>query len=232
MVRFPAERRSPPQTDVLADFPMQFPRARILLFTKAPVPGRVKTRLIPALGAQAAADLYRELLHATVIRIQRAGIAPLICCCAPSAEHREFLQLQRQYGVSLETQLGSDLGERMRQAATHHLTSSAPELLIGCDSPVLQPVHLRQALQWLNQGCDAVLGPAEDGGYLLLGLNRVSPELFRGIAWGGAEVLAETRSRLLRLGWRWRELETLWDLDRPSDLDRLQPLASDSVEHR
>jgi len=203
---------------------MQFPRAQILIFAKAPEAGKVKTRLIPVLGAEGAADLYRRLLRSTVQWIVAAEIAPLICCCAPDAAHPEFQQLAREQGIRLETQVGADLGERMAQAASCQLASGGPLLLIGGDCPALQAGHLLQALDWLKGGCDAVIGPAEDGGYVLLGLNKSGPALFQGIAWGSDSVLDETRRRLRQLGWQWRELELLWDLDRPADLERLRAL--------
>ncbi|MDA1116706.1 MAG: DUF2064 domain-containing protein, partial [Proteobacteria bacterium] len=74
----------------------------------------------------------------------------------------------------------------------------------------------------LAGGADAVFAPAEDGGYALVALRRVSPRLFAGIEWGGPRVMAQTRERLLALGWRWRELRTVWDVDRPEDYRRLQ----------
>ncbi|MCP4286298.1 MAG: glycosyltransferase [Gammaproteobacteria bacterium] len=199
---------------------MQFPQARILLFAKAPEAGRVKTRLIPVLGAEGAADFYRKLLRTTIHWIDQAEIAPLICWCAPGPEHKEFQQLSQEFGISLQAQVGEDLGERMAYAACQELSVGAPVVLIGGDCPVLQAVHLVQTLDWLRGDCDAVIGPAEDGGYVLLGLNKMSPELFCGLSWGCDSVLEETRSRLSNLGWQWRELEPLWDLDRPADLER------------
>ncbi|MCB1862214.1 MAG: TIGR04282 family arsenosugar biosynthesis glycosyltransferase [Gammaproteobacteria bacterium] len=208
---------------------MLFPQARILIFAKAPEAGRVKTRLVPALGADSAADLYLNLLRSTIHWIQAAEIAPLICCCAPDTEHKVFQQFSHDYHIALETQVGEDLGERMANAASRQLAANRPVVLIGGDCPVLQTRHLLQALDWLKQGCDAVIGPAEDGGYVLLGLNRLAPDLFRGIAWGSAGVLDETRRRLQRLDWCWQELETLWDLDRPEDLHRFQARSDQSL---
>jgi glycosyltransferase A (GT-A) superfamily protein (DUF2064 family) len=89
---------------------------------------------------------------------------------------------------------------------------------------VLRPAHLRRASRWLAGGADAVLAPAEDGGYALIALRRVSPRLFADIDWGGPRVMAQTRERLAALGWRWRELPTLWDVDRPEDVARLRRL--------
>jgi len=95
-------------------------------------------------------------------------------------------------------------------------------VLIGSDCPALRTADLRAAGRALRAGADAVLAPAEDGGYALIGLRRVSRRLFDGIAWGSPRVLAQTRRRLEGLRWRWRELRTLWDVDRPEDVVRLR----------
>ena len=95
-------------------------------------------------------------------------------------------------------------------------------VLIGSDCPALRPADLRAAARALREGADAVLAPAEDGGYPLIGLRRVSRRLFDGVAWGGPQVLAQTRRRLNALRWRWRELRTVWDVDRPEDVVRLR----------
>lgn len=199
---------------------MRFPAARILLFAKAPEPGRVKTRLLPAIGAEAAARLYEQLLCTTVARLEAAQLAPIQLWCAPDTRHPVFAGLRRRHGLSLWQQQGEGLGARMEQAAGTALREADQVLLIGGDCPALEAVHLEQALGWLASGMDAVIGPAEDGGYVLLGLRRVDPGLFRGMPWGGDRVLSETRERLRRLQWSWQELPLLWDLDRPADLER------------
>ena len=211
---------------------MHFPDARILLFAKAPQPGRVKTRLIPALGAGGAATLYRELLVATLGRIAGAGLAPLECCCAPDPRHPLFLQLQRRHGLELSRQQGCDLGGRMEHAACIALQRARMVVLIGGDCPGLDAAYVERALAALRAGADAVIGPAEDGGYVLLGLSRIDGHLFRGMPWGSDRVLDETRQRLRRLDWRWRELEPLWDLDRPRDLARYRRLIRDAAAGR
>jgi glycosyltransferase A (GT-A) superfamily protein (DUF2064 family) len=109
----------------------------------------------------------------------------------------------------------------MRAALEGALADHATALLVGSDCPALTPRHLRQAQQALREGNDAVFVPCEDGGYALVGLRRVDARLFEGIAWGGDTVMADTRARLARLGWTWRELEVLWDVDRPEDHARL-----------
>ncbi|OOZ37704.1 TIGR04282 family arsenosugar biosynthesis glycosyltransferase [Solemya velesiana gill symbiont] len=199
---------------------MQFPDSRLLIFAKAPIAGLAKTRLAPALGHEGAADFYAGLLHETVSKFSACEIAPIACWCAPNTDHPLFNSFRREHGITLEVQKGRDLGERMATAAATALEKSTSVVLIGGDCPLLTPGHLEQALLWLEGGADAVLGPAEDGGYVLLGLSRFDEHLFQDISWGESEVLETTRSRLSDLGWSWQELDTLWDVDRPEDLVR------------
>ncbi len=200
---------------------MQFPNARILIFAKAPEPGYAKTRLIPALGAEGAADLYKTLLKKTIRLVAAADLSPIQLWCTPTSEHTFFQQLS-QNNLSLHEQSGANLGERMYHAANYALNESEMILLIGADCPLLSSTHLSQSLQWLMDGNDAVVGPAEDGGYVLLGLRRNEAMLFENMPWGGDQVLKLTQKRLANLGWCWKELAPLWDLDRPADFDRWQ----------
>jgi rSAM/selenodomain-associated transferase 1 len=200
------------------------PQAAILIFAKAPVAGRVKTRLIPVLGEEGALLLYRGLLRHQLERLSNAGLASLQLWCSPDTTHPEFQALSENLGISLHTQQGEDLGERMALAATDALHSHRSVLLLGIDSPGLALTGIAQALDWLAGGVNAVLGPAEDGGYVLLGLKQTADCLFRDIPWGGDRVASMTRQCLEGLGWRWRELPASWDLDLPQDLARLQTL--------
>lgn len=203
---------------------MRFPDSRILLFAKAPEPGQVKTRLLPALGEQQAAELYAELLSGVIDRMG-CDIAPLQLWCTPTAQHPFFQQIAEKRWVSLYRQQGGDLGQRMEHAARQVLTEATSVLLIGGDCPVLDGRYLRRALEWLDGGGDAVLGPAEDGGYVLLGLRQVTSDLFENIPWGTGSVCDITRQRLDALKWQWHELEPLWDVDREEDLERYLQLA-------
>jgi glycosyltransferase A (GT-A) superfamily protein (DUF2064 family) len=112
----------------------------------------------------------------------------------------------------------------MYRALAHALRRHKAAIVIGTDCPALAPGDLRRAVRLLRGGCDAVLAPAEDGGYALIGLTKVSPRLFSQIAWGTSSVYGETARRLASAGYRWRALRTLWDVDRPEDLDRLRSL--------
>ena len=194
----------------------------ILVFAKAPVAGAVKTRLIPALGAAGAAALHERLTAQALATAAAAAIGPVELCCAPDASHPVLAALARAHGATLAEQGPGDLGDRMHGAFERALARAPAAIVIGCDCPALAPRHFREAAAALAGGADAVLAPAEDGGYVLIGLARVAPSLFAGIGWGGPDVLEHTRERLRALGRRWRELETLWDVDRPADLARLR----------
>jgi rSAM/selenodomain-associated transferase 1 len=200
--------------------PLRFPAARILIFAKAPEPGQVKTRLIPALGAQGAADLQARLLRDTVARLAATRLASIELWCAPGCRWEPFPELADRYGLGIHGQRGADLGETMLHAATHALRRGDKVVLVGTDCPSLDGAYLEQALMALQEH-DAVIGPAEDGGYVLLGLKRTAEALFRDISWGTDRVTELTRNHMAALAWRWAELPILWDLDRPEDLERL-----------
>jgi rSAM/selenodomain-associated transferase 1 len=123
---------------------------------------------------------------------------------------------------SLINQVGEDLGQRMSYAVTTGLNEYRYVILIGADCPNMSTDYLKQAVIALSNGADAVLGPAEDGGYVLIGLRRTIPCLFDGLPWGTDKVLEMTRDCLRRVGWSWKELPVLWDLDRPEDLSRFE----------
>jgi rSAM/selenodomain-associated transferase 1 len=201
---------------------MRYPHARILVFCKPPIPGQAKTRLIPALGAEGAADLHAELARATVARAVCSRLAPVELWASASPEHPLFQRLCADHACVLQTQCGDDLGARMAQALETTLADADFAVLIGTDCPALDEHYLAEACAALANGADAVLGPAEDGGYVLIGLHRSDPALFAGMAWGTSAVLAQTRRRLAALAWSVHELATLWDLDRPEDLERLR----------
>jgi rSAM/selenodomain-associated transferase 1 len=198
-----------------------FPEARLLVFAKAPVPGQVKTRLIPVLGETEAARLHERLVRQTLDVATWAQLAPISLWCSPTPDHPFFQDCCQTYGVRLHLQEGNDLGGRMAHAFEETLKESTTAVLIGTDCPGLSAKDLKMAFEALQHGFDAVLGPAEDGGYVLIGLRRPVPELFVNMPWGSERVLSETRVRLQALGLRFSELAEHWDVDRPEDLMRL-----------
>jgi rSAM/selenodomain-associated transferase 1 len=199
--------------------------AAILVFARAPLPGRAKTRLIPRLGEAGAARLQARLTARTLRTARDAGFATVELHATPSQTHGLHTFYGKKFEVEIKKQAGSDLGERMYNALARALRRHRAVILIGTDCPALAPSDLRRAARLLCGACDAVLAPAEDGGYALVGMRKVSAELFAGIAWGGPDVYAETAKKLARAGYRWRALRTVWDLDRPADLDRLASLS-------
>ncbi|MFB1487357.1 MULTISPECIES: TIGR04282 family arsenosugar biosynthesis glycosyltransferase [unclassified Thiocapsa] len=208
-----------------------YPNARILIFAKAPIPGQVKTRLIPTLGPAGAAELACDLLERLVGRLSLARLARLELWCSPDPEHPLFRDLAESAGVALRTQRGEDLGERLSAAAADALGRADAVLLVGADIPELDADYCASALAALADS-DAVLGPAEDGGYVLLGLKAPAPGLFGNMPWGGDRVAAITRGRIASIGWRCPELPILWDLDRPEDVLRYRRLDADRGDTR
>lgn len=197
--------------------------AGLAILAKAPVPGFAKTRLIPVLGAARAARAQRCFTRAAVQVAGQAGMRPAVLWCAPDAAHRFFRALQTTTSINLLPQGTGDLGLRMTHAMEKHFTDhpALPLLIIGTDCPMLSPGHLQQATHALSRH-DVVLIPAEDGGYVLIGMKRPVPEAFQDVAWSTTEVLEQTRCRLRTAGISWCELEPLWDVDDPEDWRRLQ----------
>lgn len=187
----------------------------VLVFARAPVAGATKTRLIPALGAETAAQLSTRLLHRT---LETACDYPIELWCTPSADHPVFAECERSFRLVRRVQQGGDLGARMAGALEDALRRASWALLIGTDCPELTAADLHQAASALQDGADAVLGPAADGGYYLIGLRRARADLFLDMPWGTERVLRETRRRLHEYGCRWFELPVRRDLDRPEDL--------------
>ena len=209
---------------------MRFPGIRLLVFAKAPEPGRVKTRLLPVLDARQAADLHARLVEDSLRRFTARPLCPVQLHCAPDTRHPFFQDLARRYPIQCLPQEGRDLGERMAGAVARTLAAGHWPVLVGTDCPELDIRVLAEACEALQEGHSAVLAPAEDGGYVLLGLRRAAPELFQGMDWGTDRVLARTREVLGGLAWDWRELACLWDLDRPADLRRFRLLQDRGAE--
>ncbi len=198
----------------------RFPDSRLLIFAKAPIPGRVKTRLAGRLGSHSAAHIYKQLLYQTVTIACSTRLSPVELWCAPDTRHCFFTACRQHFGVRLRRQCMGDLGQRMNHALNQVLAKHRYALLIGGDCMSLGTAELQQAFEYLDTGNDVVLGPAMDGGYVLVGLRRPSPMLFRGIAWGTPTVLAATRQRLQRAALSSAELPLGWDVDTPADLQR------------
>lgn len=195
---------------------------QVIVFAKAPIAGQVKTRLIPALGAASAAALHARLLERALTTATSAGVGPVELCCAPPCEHPFFASCRDSLGIELTAQAPGELGLRMTRALAGALSSASRAILIGSDCPALRVDDLRGADRALRAGNDVVLMPVADGGYALIAVRRLDPRLFAGIEWSTRRVMAQTRARLGGLGWKWTELPSRWDVDRPEDLVRLR----------
>ncbi|HEY1473962.1 MAG TPA: TIGR04282 family arsenosugar biosynthesis glycosyltransferase [Pseudolabrys sp.] len=192
----------------------------VAILAKAPVAGLAKTRLIPAIGAHAAAVLQERLTERAVETAVAADVGPVTLWCTPDPAHASFQGLAARRPIVLKRQPDGDLGARMLGAIA---ANNGPTLVIGTDCPALTAETIRNAANAL-QNADVVLIPAEDGGYVLIGACAVQPELFTGIAWGTSTVLAETRLRISALGLKAAELPALWDIDTEADLARFERL--------
>ena len=196
--------------------------SRILIFAKAPVPGKVKTRLIPALGAEGAAALAADMLRASLEQALVAIPGAVELCADPDPFEMEWAGKLPPLPVDLTAQGEGDLGERLARAAARVIARGENAILIGGDCPALDAPVLAAAAAMLATH-DAVIHPAEDGGYVLLGLARFDPSIFEGIAWSGPDVAADTIARIAALGWTLHIGETMRDVDEPADLDRAAP---------
>lgn len=204
---------------------------RIIIIAKEPRPGLAKTRLIPALGTQGAAELADQLLRHTVTQALAADVGPVELCVTPDQDADYWRHWRDNDRIELTEQCDGDLGKRMARAAEQGLASGSSIMLIGTDCPQLEAPQLQAMAAALTQQ-DACLCPVLDGGYSLLGLRRFDSLLFSDIPWSTDRVTALTRDRLRQLGWQWHESEPLWDLDEPTDLARLQqhpPLSGGSI---
>ena len=181
-----------------------------------------KTRLIPLLGAEQAAALQARLLRHALATVFAAAPARVELWCAPDATHPALIAAAQACGATLHTQYGHDLGARMANAFASALQRAPLALCIGTDCPALTVQHLHDAAAALRANHDAVFAPAEDGGYTLVGLSKDAPAVFDNITWSSEHVMQQTRERARTCGLRWQELETLWDVDRPDDWQRLQ----------
>jgi rSAM/selenodomain-associated transferase 1 len=190
----------------------------LAILAKAPVPGTVKTRLIPALGADGATALHARLIERTVETACAAAIGPLTLWVTPAPPDAYFTALASRCPIALAAQPDGDLGARMLAACQ---AAAGPAIVVGTDCPALTPAHLREAADVLRGESDVVVVPAEDGGYVLIGAREPQPVLFADMTWSVDAVMAETRRRLAQHGLTWRELPPLWDVDRPEDLARL-----------
>jgi rSAM/selenodomain-associated transferase 1 len=205
----------------------------LAVMAKAPLAGQVKTRLLPALTAQEAADLSRALLVDQLTQLQELDATDFYLVFAPN-EARSLMTELAPPCFCLLPQQGDDLGARM-EAVFAELSQRGNKniVLIGGD---LAPVPLRyfaEAYAFLESSKKrVVLGPSRDGGYYLVGCNQPTPQIFQSMSWSHSQVLAQTRDKLTRLQIDYRLLPPWFDIDTPDDLRYLESILDAVLEKR
>jgi len=190
-------------------------RPLLLVFLRAPVLGKVKTRLAATLGKERALVIYKRLLQHTIEEGAKLGVDRQAWYSDDIPPNEPCAVL----GYSVHQQIGADLGERMQRAFENGFVNGhGPIIIIGTDLPQLSEALLREALKALGTH-DAVIGPANDGGYYLLGLRKPCAELFQGKTWSTDTVFKRTTEDLERLGRTWEALPELIDIDTEADLE-------------
>lgn len=195
----------------------------LIVFAKLPEPGKVKTRLAQDLGEQRAAEIYSDIARDIISRVSESSTyETLIYFDPPDKKNEITLWLKECTYIESERlipQEGGSLGERILSAFESIFSSGAKSaVIIGTDCTDVNANMIEESFQELRE-YDAVLGPAQDGGYYLLGLNSLIPELFQEIGWSTEYVLEQTISRLNKLGLNYKLRETLRDIDNLNDLN-------------
>ena len=201
----------------------------IAIMAKAPIAGFAKTRLMPLLGADGAADLQHWLIQKTVATARAARLGPISLWCAPDCEHPVFTSLAEQGDLTRYRQPEGDIGVRML-AAAQRTPENVGTVIIGTDCPTLGPGDILNASQAIREGKDAAIIPAEDGGYVLIAVRRAYAELFADIDWSTPRVMAQTRQRAQEAGIRLAELPPKWDVDHAEDFSRLLATFPDQLQ--
>ncbi|MFT6051366.1 MAG: rSAM/selenodomain-associated transferase 1 [Halioglobus sp.] len=195
----------------------------LIQFAKEPVPGLVKTRMQPQLSPSEACALHIELVLWTCSTLCQSHLGDVELWCSGSQQHPTFLACESMGLKQLCQQQGSDLGDRMHHAMREGLKRYAKVVLVGSDCPAIDHQYLAMAVDALDSA-DLVLGPANDGGYVLIGANRIHPGLFEGVVWGDAGVFQQTLERAGELDISSEILSPLSDIDIPEDLSHWQSL--------
>ena len=194
---------------------------RLVIFAKAPQAGQVKTRLIPALGAQGASALAQRMLTHVLQQALQANAGPVELCMSPPPGDPAWQNVAIPAAVLRTDQGEGDLGKRMARAVRRVTAQERQSvLLMGSDCPALTAAVLREAARQLHTH-DALLVPVADGGYVLIGLKSPCPTLFDRMPWSTASVAAETLSRMAALGFKVWCGPLLHDIDEPADLAHL-----------
>lgn len=200
-------------------------QGRLCVFARVPELGAVKTRLAQGIGAERALRAHEQLVRGCLQQLADLQQLRVELWVAGPVDHPGAVAWSAEWGLPLRSQRGAELGARMADAMEQSLASAPFAIIVGTDCPTLSSDYVRQAVRELAQH-DLVLGPAEDGGYGLIGLRRPVAELFTEMPWGSKAVTAETLTRARQQQLDVQLLSTLWDVDTEADWQRFVALAS------
>lgn len=204
-------------------------RTLLIQFAKWPQLGKVKTRLAKKMGERAAYGAHIELTQAVLKNLTSSNAAAVECwfdqLSAENPESRMLTEYCHKLSVPIAFQNGHDLGLRMYHALCYGLKSFENVIIVGSDCPTVDKSYLEQAIQTLETN-DLVLGPAEDGGYVLIGARKIEPGMLDNIAWGEGSVLSSTLERAEQFGLTYKLLEETWDVDEHEDYLRWKAISS------
>jgi uncharacterized protein len=199
-------------------------RKLIQVFAREPVQGFVKTRLAKTLGNEKALSLYQYMLENVLLTARQMQDTDIVLYGAAHAESSHGLRvIAERNNINYAEQCGRDLGERQFNALRQGLIDYTDVLLIGTDCIFFSTVYFQQAFAKLTEDAPIVIGPAHDGGYVLIGARRVVPALFNCVSWGSEKVLEQIQANLLALRWNYGLLTALADIDDENDLRRFAP---------
>ena len=201
-----------------------FPNACIQIFTKAPIKGQVKTRLGDCLNEDQIIKLYKKMLHDVITMALDSKVCPVELRVALDSNHDFFLPYIER-GVTIKPQSSGDLGQRMASAFEEGLYEKEFVIAIGGDCVSIDTPYLLNAAKLLADKKEVVIGPAEDGGYVLLGMKDFFPDIFQDIPWGSERVLSLSTQKLDQGHINYALLDFAWDVDTPADYYRYLELS-------
>lgn len=204
-----------------------FPDTQILIFTKPPLAGKCKSRLIPALGEEGAAELQARLLKKIIKDLSDFNLCPFEIWQSEESSYFSDSFREQKINISIYTQQGDTLGERMFNAMQMALQKVSNVIIIGADCVLYSQAYIKKAISYLGSVSSLVIGPATDGGYVLIGASQLFPSVFENINWGTNRVFEQTLLTAQNKGITCHILTELWDIDTPADLDKLREWAPD-----
>ncbi|MBC7751683.1 MAG: TIGR04282 family arsenosugar biosynthesis glycosyltransferase [Candidatus Saccharibacteria bacterium] len=195
-------------------------KVRLVIFAKYPKVGQVKTRLIPAIGAEGAVKLANLMLRHTLDQALQSQVGEIELCVSPDSNSYEWQSIHLTQNIYLTDQGNGNLGQRLTRAAQRVVEEGKAVIFIGTDCPALNAAMLKEVVIQLEK-YDAVMIPASDGGYVLLALKHFDHSVFMDIQWSTSSVASDSLTKIKALGWSVTLLPVLHDIDEPEDLNKL-----------